>query len=109
VARTSTGAVEGSTPQGEFIVERKQPSRHMAATEGNGYDLPGVPWVCFIHWNGVSLHGTYWHNNYGNVMSHGCINLTPEAAKWFFRWTVPVVAAGDDYEESESGTRVIVF
>lgn len=109
VTLTSTGAVEGSTPRGEFTVERKQPSRHMAATEGNGYDLPGVPWVCFIHWNGVSLHGTYWHNNFGNVMSHGCINLTPEAAKWFFRWTMPVVAAGDDYEESETGTRVIVF
>jgi len=54
--------------------------------QGNEFDLPGVPWVCYISWTGVSFHGTYWHNNYGTPQSHGCINLTPEAAKWIYRW-----------------------
>jgi hypothetical protein len=109
--RIATGYFEGSTPQGSFRVERKQPYRHMAlrSLESRGYDLPGVPWVCFIHWNGVSFHGTYWHNAYGFPQSHGCINLTPAAAKWVYRWTTPVVASDDRYEEASDGTPVEIY
>jgi hypothetical protein len=109
-ARVSTGYFEGETPKGTFSVERKQPSRHMAANEshGNGFDLPGVPWVSFISWTGVSMHGTYWHNGYGEPRSHGCINLSPQAAKWIYRWTRPNVPADDDYVESDNGTIVEV-
>jgi hypothetical protein len=109
-ARVSTGYFEGETPKGLFSVERKQPSRHMAANEshGNGFDLPGVPWVSFISWTGVSLHGTYWHNGYGEPRSHGCINLSPQAAKWIYRWTKPNVPENDDYVESDNGTIVEV-
>jgi lipoprotein-anchoring transpeptidase ErfK/SrfK len=107
---TATGYFEGDTPIGEFIVERKQPTRHMASNlEGNEFDLPGVPWVCYISWTGVSFHGTYWHNNYGAPQSHGCINLTPEAAKWVYRWTNPFVPIEEDYVETDHGTRVIIY
>ena len=108
-AHTSTGYFEGTTPTGEHNVERKQPSSHMTPFEGNRYDLPGVPWVCYISWTGVSLHGTYWHNNYGTPESSGCINLTPEDALWFYRWTDPYVPPGEDYVETSEGTRVVVF
>lgn len=87
----STGAQEGDTKPGEYVIERKRPTRHMAPMEGNGYDLPGVPWVGYISWTGVSIHGTYWHNNFGHPMSHGCINLPSQAAKWVYRWSLPVV------------------
>jgi lipoprotein-anchoring transpeptidase ErfK/SrfK len=108
-SRIATGYFEGDTPLGEFRVERKQPSRHMASNlEGNEFDLPGVPWVCYIAWTGVSLHGTYWHNNYGTPQSHGCINLNPKAALWLYRWTDPYVPFDEDYVETENGTRVIV-
>ncbi len=109
-ARCSTGTFAGDTPTGEFRVERKQPSRHMAADEehGNGFDLPGVPWVSFISWTGVSLHGTYWHNDYGVPRSHGCINLTPAAAKWIYRWTTPNVPIESNYVEAKDGTRVVI-
>jgi hypothetical protein len=108
-APVSTGTVEGSTPVGEHRIERKQPSRHMAADEGNGFDLPGVPWVSFIAWTGVSFHGTYWHHDYGTPRSHGCINMAPEAAKWLFRWTTPLVPFGEDYvENKEVGTKVVI-
>ncbi len=80
------------TPTGDFVTFRKRPSRHMAAgNRATGYDLPGVPWVSYITENGISFHGTYWHNDYGNPRSHGCINMTLEAAKWLYRWTQPVV------------------
>jgi len=109
-ARIASGYFEGDTPRGEFIVERKNPSRHMAArTETSEFDLPGVPWVCFISWTGVSLHGTYWHNNYGIPQSHGCINLSPEASKWVYRWTEPFVPVEEDYVESDNGTKVVIY
>jgi len=108
--RTATGLFEGTTPIGEFTIERKQPSRHMASNlEGNEFDLPGVPWVCYISWTGVSFHGTYWHNNYGYPQSHGCINLTPEAAKWVYRWSDPFVPFDEDYVETKNGTKVVVY
>jgi hypothetical protein len=109
-SRTATGYFEGDTPIGQFVVERKQPSRHMASElEGNAFDLPGVPWVCFISWTGVSLHGTYWHNDFGTPQSHGCINLPPKAALWVYRWTEPSVPLEDDYVETDNGTRVVIF
>ncbi len=108
-ARVSTGRRGAATPSGEFKVEQKRPSRHMAASDGNGFDLPGVPWVSYIYWTGVALHGTYWHNDYGTPRSRGCINLTPADAKWLYRWTLPVVPPGEDYVRAPEGTRVVVF
>jgi len=109
MSRIATGYFEGDTPIGEFSIERKQPSRHMVGgSETRRFDLPGVPWVCFISWTGVSIHGTYWHNNYGTPQSHGCINLPLEAAKWVYRWTLPEVPVNDDYVESEFGTKVVI-
>ena len=82
-----------TTPVGDFITYHKRPTRHMAAGDiaSNGFDLPGVPWVLYITEGGISFHGTYWHNDYGHPHSHGCINMTPQAAKWLFRWTRPTV------------------
>jgi hypothetical protein len=100
-----------STPPGQFTTFHKRPSRHMAA--GNlafdGYDLPGVPWICFFTETGISFHGTYWHNNFGHPRSHGCVNLTPKAAKWIYRWTVPVVPPNkiDVYENYGTNVEVI--
>ena len=95
------------TPLGEFITFRKRGSRHMSSgNRATGYDLPGVPWVCYITENGVALHGTYWHNDYGTPRSHGCINLTPEASKWIYRWTLPVVPADEQESWVSYGTRV---
>lgn len=109
-ARTATGYFEGDTPLGEYRVERKQPTRHMASDfGGNPFDLPGVPWVCYISWTGVSLHGTYWHNNYGTPQSHGCINLSPKDSLWLFRWTEPFVPFGEDYVETDQGTPVLIY
>ena len=110
-ARLSSGRAGSVTPKGAFRVERKRPSRHMAANDGNGngFDLPGIPWVAYFYWSGVAFHGTYWHNDYGRPRSRGCVNLTPENAKWIYRWTLPVVPPGEDYVRDKNGTEVIVF
>ena len=95
--RISTGGKRLSgtytTPVGNFITYHKRPTRHMANGDiaSNGFDFPGVPWVLYITESGISFHGTYWHNDYGIPHSHGCINMTPQAAKWLYRWTIPTV------------------
>jgi hypothetical protein len=82
-----------ATSVGTFNIDPKTPSKHM----GNGnlfagvddYELPGVPWTSFFTGDGQAFHGTYWHENFGTPMSHGCINMRTEEAKWVFRWTRP--------------------
>jgi hypothetical protein len=109
--RTENGKRIFGTPAGNWSITRKRPSRHMAGDDlaaADFYDLPGVPWVSYFHWWGVSIHGTYWHNDYGAPHSHGCINLPSATAKWVFRWSLPV--AGLDRKTTEGpGTPVIVF
>jgi hypothetical protein len=113
MTRTATGAQfytgDFSTPKGEFITNRKRPSRHMMDPAGSSYDLPGVPWVSYITSNGVAFHGTYWHNDYGNPRSHGCINLTNEAARWIYRWSLPKVPIKENYISKKEGTTVVVY
>ncbi|MDX1600493.1 MAG: L,D-transpeptidase [Anaerolineales bacterium] len=97
------------TPTGDFVTFRKRPSRHMASgNRATGYDLPGVPWVCYFTENGVAFHGTYWHNDFGAPQSHGCINMTPQASKWLYRWSRPVVPAKDDEVWVSYGSQVRV-
>ena len=95
-ARTSTGKGEFNTPEGWFTTFHKRPTAHMVGGESDAamYDLTGVPWDTYITENGVSLHGTFWHNDFGTPHSHGCINLSPQDAKWLYRWTLPVIPPG---------------
>jgi lipoprotein-anchoring transpeptidase ErfK/SrfK len=100
---------ESLTPVGKFTTDYKRPSRHMingSHAAANTYDLPGVPWVSFIDENGISFHGTYWHNDFGRPRSHGCINLPSSAAKWVYRWTTPSVPYGDQKVFKREGTLV---
>lgn len=100
-----------STPQGRYMTNRKRPSRHMASEDlaaPSAYDLPGVPWVSYLTMSGISFHGTYWHNDFGKPRSHGCINLSPQAARWVYRWTSPGVPYEEQTWDKDTGTRVDV-
>lgn len=99
------------TPTGKFTTDYKRPSRHMIngnKATATTYDLPGVPWVTFFTEDGISFHGTYWHNDFGRPRSHGCINLPSEAAKWVYRWTLPHVPYEEQRAYKNGGTRVVV-
>jgi lipoprotein-anchoring transpeptidase ErfK/SrfK len=94
--RVSTGYGEKfSTPTGDQATAWKIFSIHMAANTGSdsGYDTMAVPWPVFFNTNaGAAIHGTFWHNDFGVRRSHGCVNVSPEDAKWIFRWTTPAVS-----------------
>ena len=113
MTRAATGAkfTSGnfSTPMGKFITNRKRPSRHMVDNIGSSYNLPGVPWVAYLTKKGVAFHGTYWHNDFGSPRSHGCINLSNQAARWIYRWTTPKVPFEQRYWAEMEGTSVEVL
>ena len=81
------------TPQGEFRIVEKDAAKHMGNgnlfADADDYELPGVPWTSFFTLQGHAFHGTYWHENFGVPMSHGCINMRTEDAKWLYRWALP--------------------
>jgi hypothetical protein len=57
------------------------------------YRMESVPWVQYFS-KGVGLHGAYWHRSFGQMRSHGCVNLTPLDAQRLFWWTGPHLPAG---------------
>jgi len=81
-ALASTGLPGTPTVQGDYKVWNKTRSQTMS---GPGYYLENVEWVMYFH-QGYGLHGTWWHTNFGQPMSHGCVNLTNEDAKWFYEF-----------------------
>ncbi len=120
--RVSTGAkynYEGqlvdnwATPVGDYhLVSRKYISLHMAGgeTKASGYEEFAVSWNSIFASGGVAIHSTYWHNNYGEMLSHGCVNVEPDVAKFIFRWTLPETPYFDGVIEIQdySGTNVKV-
>jgi len=88
----STG-LWGKTPLGDFTIWTKIRATRMTGGSGvDYYDLPNVPYVMFFSNSdvpgsaGFSIHGTYWHNNFGHAMSHGCVNMkTTDVAK-LYEW-----------------------
>lgn len=79
---TSTGRYETPTVLGDYKIYVKYVADDMS---GPGYFLPQVPYTMYFY-QGYGIHGTYWHNSFGRRMSHGCVNLPTEEAKWFFDW-----------------------
>jgi LysM repeat protein len=79
---SSTGLPATPTVLGDYRVYVKYGAQTMS---GPGYYLPDVPYVMYFY-QGYALHGTYWHNNFGNPMSHGCVNLPTPEAEWFFNF-----------------------
>jgi lipoprotein-anchoring transpeptidase ErfK/SrfK len=57
------------------------------------YSMEDVPYVQFFD-DGIALHGTYWHGDFGHPRSHGCVNLAPLDSRWLFEFTGPRLPAG---------------
>ena len=101
------------TPTGEYRVWYKVKYTKMeGGVKGTGtyYYLPNVPYVMYFY-QGYGLHGTYWHNNFGIPMSHGCVNLSISNAEKLFYWASPTLPPGKNStaaSDDNQGTRVVV-
>jgi lipoprotein-anchoring transpeptidase ErfK/SrfK len=104
----STGLKPNETEIGAFHVRMKFPTQDMqgftdstgevvsvgsSAEEeeetdraGERYEVTDVPHVLYINFQAEALHGAYWHDNFGQRMSHGCINLPLDFAEFLYHW-----------------------
>jgi lipoprotein-anchoring transpeptidase ErfK/SrfK len=114
---SETEVADFTTPRGEYSAILKMPSRHMRAPEVERntdawFDLPGVPWSTFFTYEGIAIHGTYWHNDFGVPRSHGCVNVPISVAKWIYFWTEPEAPYEDDFVQGDvkevKATQIIV-
>lgn len=101
------------TPVGSYRIWYKIKSTKMeGGVKGTKsyYYLPNVPYAMFFHL-GYGIHGTYWHNNFGRPMSHGCVNSPTPIAEKLFYWTDPQLPPDKKWVRSSTdtpGTRVVI-
>ncbi|MDR6690335.1 lipoprotein-anchoring transpeptidase ErfK/SrfK [Microbacterium sp. 1154] len=81
----SSGAGDHATHTGNFRIGWKTAMQDMGCVPGYDYCTKDVPWVAYFNGD-EGFHGTYWHNNFGTPMSHGCINMTIPQAKELYDW-----------------------
>lgn len=88
----SSGLPQWPTVEGTFRIWAKTAAQTMSGgsrVAGDYYSLPNVQWVSYFY-EDYGLHGAYWHSNFGQPMSHGCVNMTNDDAEWLFFWSGPV-------------------
>ena len=86
----STGKAVAPTLSGVFAIQSRYRTARM---QGADYDVPDVPYTMYYS-GGYAIHGAYWHNSFGTPVSHGCVNVAVNHAKWLFNWAevgTPVV------------------
>jgi hypothetical protein len=96
LATLVSGGTEGfEAPLGVYRVHKKHVTRTMAGPDPDAgrYEVAEVPWTMY-YWGSYALHGAYWHDDFGNVRSHGCTNIPPHDARWLFYWSEPEIPRG---------------
>jgi lipoprotein-anchoring transpeptidase ErfK/SrfK len=110
----------GRTPTGEFRIWIKLKYTRMTGGNkaiGTFYDLPNVPYTMFFANDqipasrGFGIHGTYWHNNFGHPMSHGCINMKTEEVEQLYYWANPDLQGKPSIRATADnpGTKIIIY
>ncbi len=99
------------TPPGVYRIRDKHLATTMDGdvTNDGPYSIEDVPWVQYFK-GSFALHGAFWHDDFGHVHSHGCVNLAPEDARNLFEWTEPRVPANwHGVSTGEEGRGTVVF
>lgn len=105
------------TPTGEFTIWEKIRATKMSGGQGaDYYYLPNVPYVMFFEGSGIaagrgfSLHGAYWHNNFGHPMSHGCVNMRTIDAEKLYHWVNPPTVGNVTLSGADNpGTKITIY
>jgi lipoprotein-anchoring transpeptidase ErfK/SrfK len=98
--QVSTGKTKTPTVTGSFYIYDRYRHKKMRSDVGKGqpgfYEVEDVPYTQFFH-KDFAFHGAYWHNNFGQPASHGCVNMATkeqnkrwpnvsEDAGWLYQW-----------------------
>jgi lipoprotein-anchoring transpeptidase ErfK/SrfK len=79
----STGIDLFPTETGQYHIYVKY---RYSTMRGSDFFLPDVPYSMYYSGD-FSIHGTYWHHNFGTPMSHGCVNMDTSDAEWLYNWS----------------------
>lgn len=104
----SSGREGTATPPGMYslwakIREGKMSNPSVDDGHPSYYYIEDVPWTLYFH-EGYSIHAAFWHDAFGFTRSHGCVNLAPRDALWFFEWADPAIPEDVDYAYIGGGT-----
>lgn len=83
------------TPLGTYRIAVKHRAAQMTSEDKPDPDqfwIADVPWVQYFR-PPFAIHTTYWHEDFGQPKSGGCVNLSPEDARVVFDFTEPNVPA----------------
>ncbi len=86
---------EDATPYGRYWVESKHHVSTMTTESGDPKRswIADVPWTIYFQ-RPYAIHGAYWHEDFGERKSGGCVNLSPLDAKRVFEWVKPDLPSG---------------
>lgn len=86
---------DGATPYGRYRIESKHHVTTMTteAGEPRKFWIADVPWTLYFK-RPYAIHGAYWHEDFGERKSGGCVNLSLLDAKRVFDWAEPPLPDG---------------
>jgi lipoprotein-anchoring transpeptidase ErfK/SrfK len=81
-----------STPYGRYFLESKHWFAAMSGESGEptSFWIDAVPWTQYFD-RPYAIHAAFWHEDFGERKSGGCVNLSPIDAKRVFEFTTPVL------------------
>jgi len=86
---------DGATPYGRYRIESKHHVTTMTTEPGEPrkFWIADVPWTLYFK-RPYAIHGAYWHEDFGERKSGGCVNLSLLDAKRVFDWADPPLPHG---------------
>lgn len=92
----SSGKKDTPTTTGIYRMWVKESESDMKNLKSEDpYSVATVPWTQFFYPDeDLAIHTAYWHDGFGAVRSHGCVNLAPKDARWLYFWSDPQVPPG---------------
>jgi lipoprotein-anchoring transpeptidase ErfK/SrfK len=103
--KISLGAAKTPTYLGTAVVMSKSNPQLMTSSPGEAYYRIEVPWSVRVTYDGEFLHDAYWNGKLGQAnLSHGCTNMAPADAKWYYDWSL----IGDPVSWTHTGSVKVI-
>lgn len=84
----STGREPSWTGEGAYTIYNKMAIHPLISPDPvaiGDYYIEDVPYLLYYQ-GSWAIHSAYWHDEFGNPNSHGCVNLSLRDAAWLFDW-----------------------
>lgn len=89
LAQIASGRQNYETDKGTWGIYLRLMSQRMQGSNlfsPEYFNLDSIPYIQYFTLSGEAIHGTYWHDMFGQQMSHGCLNASIVTAQWMLNW-----------------------